>query len=102
MTTCVEQIGLVDPDKKVYQLTKQLQFMPLLFAVLSLSTCQSLTYQTALYSMVKKNKEGPMIDGPHYIMGMLTVFKQFNNVFYKKYLHYLSHHFKNVVFFNSM
>mmetsp|Transcript_15142 Transcript_15142/g.10633 ORF Transcript_15142/g.10633 Transcript_15142/m.10633 type:complete len:103 (+) Transcript_15142:3344-3652(+) len=93
---------MIDADKKVYQLTKELKYMPLLFTILTLSTVQQLTYQPALYSLIKKSKEGAPLDGPHFIMGLLTIFKQFNKCLYKKYLMYLSHYFKNVVFSNSL
>ena len=38
-----------------------------------------------------------MIDGPHYIVGLITVFKQYHPIHYKKYLLYLCHYAKNAI-----
>jgi len=37
------------------------------------------------------------IDGPHYIVGLITIFKQFNPEHYKRYIHHLAHYVKSIV-----
>lgn len=39
-----------------------------------------------------------VIDGPHFIVGLLTIFKQFHSENYRKYIQKLTHFFKNVVY----
>jgi len=49
-----------------------------------------------VYSLVRAKKE-MLLDGPHFITGLLTIFKQYHNVNFRKYLMFLSNYFKNVV-----
>jgi len=47
--------------------------------------------------MMRKKDATLPIDGPHFITGLLTMFKQFHPSFYKKYIVFLVHYFKNLV-----
>lgn len=47
---------------------------------------------------MRKSAQAEPIDGPHFIVGLLTVFKQYNPTNYKRYLFILSHYYKNVIF----
>ena len=96
VTTCVEFIGNVKPMNKVYSLSRDLHHMPLMFALVTMSALQYIAYDTHLFSMVRSKKE-VVLDGPHFISGMLTIFKQYHNSNYLKYLMYLSNYLKNVV-----
>jgi len=44
MTLCLENIGMVNPMNKVYNITKDLDFFPLVAALLTLSVLTQLTY----------------------------------------------------------
>ena len=102
LTGTVEHIGLVNPMQKVYELTNKLHYMSEFFAILTLYTLQvHLTYASRLNSLVRKTKESINIDGPHYIVGLLTIFKQFHPSHNKRYLHLLSHFYKNVIFMTT-
>ena len=57
-----------------------------------------MVHSAKLSSLVRKSKESLPIDGPHFIVGLLTVFKQFHPSNYKRYLLILSHYYKNVIF----
>ena len=74
LTECLEFIGNVKPQNKVYSLTHDLHNLPLVFALVSLNAMQFLQYDTYVYSLVRSTKE-MVIDGPHFIIGMLTIFK---------------------------
>jgi len=78
MTQCLEFVGHVKPQNKVYNLTRDLHHMPLVFSLVTLNALQYLRYDTAVFSMVRSRKE-MVIDGPHYITGLLTIFKQYHN-----------------------
>lgn len=101
VTVCLESIGFVDPMKKVYNLTKELDYFPLVAALLTLQALNQLTYDAFVYSFVRSNKES-VVDGPHFIVGLVTLFKQYHPNQFKKYLLYLSHYFKNSVFNQSL
>lgn len=74
MTICLESIGFVNPMNKVYNLTKELDYFPLVAALLTLNCLNQLTYDSFIYSFVKNNKES-VVDGPHFIVGLVTIFK---------------------------
>jgi hypothetical protein len=57
-----------------------------------------LAYSPKLNTLYKKNTQSLFIDGPHFIVGLLTVFKQYNPVLYKRYLFILSHYYKNLIY----
>lgn len=96
LTQCLEFVGYVKPQNKVYSLTRDLHQLPLVFALVTLNALQYLEYDTFVYSLVRAKKE-MLLDGPHFITGLLTIFKQYHNVNFRKYLMFLSNYFKNVV-----
>jgi hypothetical protein len=96
MTTCLEAIGMVNPMNKVYNLAKDLDHFPLVACLITINALNLLTYDPHIYSLVRKNKES-VADGAHFIVGLVTVFKQFHPHHYKKYLLYFSHYFKNLI-----
>jgi len=52
--------------------------------------------------MMRKNANSLEIDGPHYIVGLLTIFKQFHTDNYKHYIMLLTHFFKNIIHANGL
>lgn len=48
--------------------------MPLVFCLVTLNAMQYLRYDSSVFSLVKVKKETG-IDGPHFITGLLTIFK---------------------------
>jgi len=96
LTSCLENIGFVNPLNKVYNLTKDLDYFPLIAALITLNALTLLTYDPFVYSLVRKSKE-VIIDGPHFITGLITVFKQYHPNQYRKYIHYLIHFVKNTI-----
>lgn len=93
MSLALEAIGLINPMNKVYKLTKDLDHFPLVAALISINALSQLTYDPYVFSLVRKNKE-LMIDGPHFIVGLLTIFKQYHYNNYKKFVLYLIHYVK--------
>jgi hypothetical protein len=57
-----------------YSLTRDLHHLPLVFALVTLNALQYLEYDTFVYSLVRSKKE-MLLDGPHFITGLLTIFK---------------------------
>ena len=96
MTQCLEFIGYVKPQNKAYSLTRDPHQLPLVFALVTLNALQYLQYDTFLCSLVKSKKE-MILDGPHFITGLLTIFKQYHNSNFRRYLMFLANYFKNVV-----
>lgn len=69
--------------------------MPLVFALVTLHALQSLNYDTYVYSLIAK--KDVVLDGPHFITGLLTLFKQYHTSHFRKYLMFLANYFKNMV-----
>lgn len=70
--------------------------MPLVFCLVTLNALQYLRYDSSVFSLVRARKE-MVIDGPHFITGLLTIFKQYHNANFRRYLMFLANYFKNVV-----
>ena len=87
---------------KVYAVTLPLESMSGFFAIFTISLFQYMRYDQNLCSIMRKNQfaesQVDSIDGPHYISGLLTIFKQFRTENYRTYLLRLTHFFKNIVF----
>ena len=102
LTVCSESVGHINPMNKVYAVTLPLESMSGFFTVFTISLFQYLRYDQSLCSIMRKNQfaesQVDAIDGPHYIAGLLTIFKQFHSENYRHYIQKLTHFFKNVVF----
>lgn len=96
LTQCLEFVGFVKPQSKVYSLTRDLHQLPLVFTLVTLNALQYVHYDTFLYSLVRSKRE-VVLDGPHFITGLLTIFKQYHNSNFMKYLMFLSNYLKNAV-----
>jgi hypothetical protein len=76
LSNTVEHIGFVNPMCKVYELTNKLNYMSEFFCTLTLTLLNDhFSYASKLNSLVRKNAQAVAVDGPHYIVGLLTVFK---------------------------
>ena len=98
MTIVTENLGIVSPMNKVYALTRRLESMSMFFTIFTLTVFRDMQYNQNQNSMMKKNETSNDIDGPPFIVGVLTIFKQFHRDNYTEYIHALSHYFKNIVF----
>ena len=74
ITQCLELVGNLKPMNKIYSLTRDLNNMSFVFCLLTLNALQYLMYDSRLFSLVRSKRE-MVIDGPHFIVGILTIFK---------------------------
>ena len=104
LTQCVEHVGYLNPMFKVYQLTQPLNSMPLFMAVYSLAMLKTLVYDMELCTLRKPFTKTPLkngevkVDGPHLLVGIITLFRQFHNINFKRYIQYLCHYYRQIVF----
>jgi len=102
LTEVVELTGFVNPMNKVYALNKPLENLPVVFALLTLYSYDYVHLSAQLGTITtlfnQKDKDPLKIDGPVFIVGMLTIFKQFHPVNEATYINLLCHFFKNDVF----
>lgn len=101
MTKALETVGMVNPFNKVYYLVKPLDKLSLFMSLYTLSILQEMRFDTALSTLrkteVKNQANKVVMDGPHLIVGILTVFKQFHYSYYRNYIQYLTHYYKSLV-----
>ena len=91
--SCLETIGQVNPQNKVYKLVKDLDYFPLAAMLLTQCALGQLHYDPLVYNLTRAKKE-LLIDGPHFIIGLVTLFRQFHCSQYKRYVLYLVHYIK--------
>jgi len=101
LSVSTETLGIINPMNKVYALTRKLDAMPYFFAIYTLHGMQHMRYDPYLCSMMRKNQHSAELDGPHFIVGLITIFKQFHPENYKTYILLMSHFFKNVMFMQT-
>lgn len=98
LTVALETVGIVNPLNKCYYLTRPLEKMSLFMALFSISALTQLQFDQTLLTFrkleMKKEQFNVQLDGPHLIVGILTMFKQFHSSHYKTYLSHLAHYFK--------
>lgn len=93
VTTCLETVGQVNPLNKVYKLVKDLDYFPLAALLLTQNALGQLQYDPLVFNLTRSRKD-LLIDGPHFIIGLVTIFKQFHYSHYKKFVLYLIHYVK--------
>jgi hypothetical protein len=102
ITEAVEQTGFVNPLNKVYALSKPLDQMPVLFVLLTIYTFDFMMFSPSTSSIMMldpaKRVDGVYCDGPAYLTGLITIFKQFHPQNERTFLNLLCHYFKNEVF----
>ena len=96
LSNVLESSGFLEPIHKVYVLAKDLDFMPLNMLLFTLTAAANLKYDLNVNSLVRKTKT-TIIDGPWFIMGLITIFKQFHNSHFKRYLVYMSHYIRSSI-----
>lgn len=96
LSTVLETSGFLEPIHKVYVLAKDLDYMALSMLLLTLTAASNLHYDLNVNSLVRKTKSAN-IDGPCFVMGLITIFKQFHNSHFKKFLVYMSHYIKSSI-----
>jgi len=77
LTQAVELTGYVNPMNKVYALSKNLDHMSMFFALLSIYSQDHLFFNPHNCSLMQRSEKFN-IDGPPFIVGILTIFKQFH------------------------
>lgn len=79
ITEAVERTGFINPMNKVYALNKPLENLPVVFALLTMYTYDYVHLSPLIGSITTlsnpKEKDPIKIDGPAFIVGMLTIFK---------------------------
>lgn len=95
ITDAVELNGYINPMNKIYSLNKPLYQMPLCFALLTIYTYDHLYFSAHASSLMQRNEKSLKLDGPAFITGMMTIFKQFHPQNERTYINLLCHYFKN-------
>ena len=97
ITTCLETVGQVNPFNKVYKLLRQdLESFALVSMALSLNVLEKLIFDSVLFNLTKKVANMP-VDGPHFIIGLVTIFKQFHFSHFKKFVLFMIHYIKTIL-----
>lgn len=76
--------------------------MPLLFAILTIYSYEFMYFSSHASSIMIMDKakrvDGVSCDGPAFLTGMITIFKQFHPSNERIFLNIICHYFKNEVF----
>lgn len=89
----MENCGEVETQNKVFLPTCDIDYQPLVFFLITLTSTAFLQYDVNVNSITRRTKEKE-IDGPPLVMGLITLFKQFHFINFKKYMLIVSHFVK--------
>lgn len=96
VSTYLDCAGISNPLSKIYVTTTKLQHFPLNIFFFVLSQLQRLAYNKALGCMVAK-KLGDTIDGAAFVVGVITLLKQFHSSHTYRFLAYLGQYVRTLI-----
>ena len=96
----LENSGFVETINKVFSLFKDIDHMPMVFFMMTMNGVAFMQYDVNVNSLTWRFKDKP-IDGPPFIVGMLTIFKHFHPTNFMKYLLICSHYVKGAILANQ-
>ncbi|KAJ6239983.1 wash complex subunit 5 [Anaeramoeba flamelloides] len=89
----LELSGFSNPYMTIFITTKPIKMLPLILFMFTISHLQKLVYNKRLCSLVRiKKNEG--IDGTPFVVGILSLLKQFHSSHLKNYLGYLGQYLR--------
>ncbi len=101
LSTYLELSGVSDPLTKIYVAAElRTKHLPLLMALFVLSELQNFAYDATLQQLVHKNKKKGFFDFAPFVVGVLSLFKQFHSLHVQLFLSYLGQYVRTMV--NSM
>ena len=100
VSSVLENAGFLETINKVFVLVKDMDHMPIIFFLMTMNAVSYLQYDINVNSLTRWFKDRP-IDGPPFIVGLLTVFRHFHPSVFMKYLLYCSHYIKGAILINA-
>jgi hypothetical protein len=100
VSNILENSGFVETVNKVFSLFKDIDHMPMVFFLLTMNAIAFMQYDVNIHSLTRRYKDKP-IDGPPFIVGLLTVFKHFHPTNFTKFLLIISHYSKGAILMNQ-
>ncbi len=101
LSTYLELSGMSDPLTKIYIAAElRTKHLPLLVALFVLNELQNFVFDTTLQQLVHKNKKKGFFDFAPFVVGVLSLFKQFHSLHVQQFLSYLGQYVRTMV--NSM
>nr|CAB3267669.1 WASH complex subunit strumpellin-like [Phallusia mammillata] len=94
LASFLDATGLGCPFSKIYVTTKPLQHFALLCFLVTVSQLQKLQYNKSTCGLIPK-KVNDGVDAPPFVIGMLTVLKQFHPNETKKYIQHLGQYVRS-------
>lgn len=88
--------GISHPFSKIYTTSEPLDHFPLLMFILVISQMSKFVYDPRLCSLVSKEKK-EALDGPSFVVGVITVLKQFHSSHTTTFLAYLGQYIRTHV-----
>jgi WASH complex subunit strumpellin len=101
LSTYLELSGMSDPLTKIYIAAElRTKHLPLLVALFVLNELQNFVFDPTLQQLVHKNKKKGFFDFVPFVVGVLSLFKQFHSLHVQQFLSYLGQYVRTMV--NSM
>eukprot|EP00005_Dracoamoeba_jomungandri_P006405 CAMPEP_0174262476 /NCGR_PEP_ID=MMETSP0439-20130205/12995_1 /TAXON_ID=0 /ORGANISM="Stereomyxa ramosa, Strain Chinc5" /LENGTH=1153 /DNA_ID=CAMNT_0015347191 /DNA_START=64 /DNA_END=3525 /DNA_ORIENTATION=- len=97
LTKYLETMGLHEPIHKIYITTSPIQSFPVLMFLFIISQMPKFYYNNTLRNIMSKKKDKHAVDGAPFVVGVVTLLKQFHSAYTQKFLAYLGQYVRSLV-----
>lgn len=98
LTRYLETAGIHDPYTKIYITTSSLEGFPVLMFLFVASQMPKFTYNRSLKTiMAQKPKDKGSVDAIPFVVGVITLLKQFHSVYTQQFLAYLGQYVRSLI-----
>jgi WASH complex subunit strumpellin len=96
LTRYLETAGIHDPYTKIYITTSSLEGFPVLMFLFVISQMPKFTYNRSLKTiMAQRPKDKNSVDATPFVLGVITLLKQFHSVYTQQFLAYLGQYVRS-------
>eukprot|EP00040_Diaphanoeca_grandis_P027104 m.153504 g.153504 ORF g.153504 m.153504 type:complete len:1159 (+) comp30837_c1_seq2:255-3731(+) len=96
----LECAGISNPLAKIYVTTKKQDYFPVVVFFFALSQLQRLQFNKTVESLLAK-KQGENVDGPPFVVGLITLLKQFHSTHTHRFFAYMGQYIRAQIEINT-
>jgi len=96
----LECAGISNPLAKIYVTTQKQDYFPVVVFFFALSQLQRLTFNKTVESLLSK-KQGENVDGPPFVVGLITLLKQFHSTHTHRFFAYMGQYIRAQIDLNT-
>eukprot|EP01087_Luapelamoeba_hula_P013132 TRINITY_DN3739_c0_g1_i1.p1 TRINITY_DN3739_c0_g1~~TRINITY_DN3739_c0_g1_i1.p1 ORF type:complete len:1176 (-),score=252.84 TRINITY_DN3739_c0_g1_i1:43-3570(-) len=97
LTKYLEATGIPEPQSKIYITTGPVPSFPLLMCLFVISQMPKFYFDNTLRAIMYNKREKTLVDGAPFVMGIVTLMKQFHASYTQEFLDYLGQYVRGMI-----